>query len=94
MDLQKASREIDDFIARRAEQNAAELEREAAWAASVRRYNARRRRETLWQKLNFHQAMLASHTRTFEDLLERHRAGVARCEELLGIEPDNREEIT
>jgi hypothetical protein len=55
------------------------------YAESVRRYRSRRRDERLWERLRYHEAMLEAHTRTFKEILERHKAGVSRCEEMLGI---------
>ncbi len=73
MDIEKASREIDDFITRRAEQNAAELEREVAWAESVRGYHARRRRENAAAWCAFHREQAERIERTAAALAWAHR---------------------
>lgn len=52
---------------------------------SVRRFHARRRNEDLWDRLRYHEAMLEAHSRTFEQLLDKHKAGRERCEAMLGI---------
>ncbi len=62
---------------------------EASYAASVRRHREAERREHLWQRLRFHERMLANHTRTFQEILDRHQAGRERCEAMLGIGGDH-----
>lgn len=82
-----ADREMERLVERRSynAEHADDPEiREEGWVRSVRRYNSRQREESLRQRLAFHEAMIASHERTFAELAERHRVGKARCEELLG----------
>jgi hypothetical protein len=64
----------------------AEQEREELWVRSVRAYNSRRRRDLLWERLRYHERLLANHTRTSARLTAHHRAEVRRYEELLGIQ--------
>ena len=84
-----AERELDHFIERRS-RGVDPDEREELWMESVRRYNTRLDRERLWEHLGYHKAMLESHTRTFEEILRRHRVGLRLCEEALGIVADER----
>ncbi len=82
-----AERELDAFIERRAlKMNPKQQRIEDGWAESVRKYNARDREQCLRERAAYHQVMLETHTRTFEELLKRHRAGLRLCEEALGIE--------
>ncbi len=81
-----AEAEIDRFIERRASKEPDPDETEASYMESVRRYHERERQEHLWQRLRFHERMLEAHTATFMEILERHKAGVSRCEQMLGIE--------
>jgi hypothetical protein len=39
----------------------------------------------LWEKLRYHEALIQSHSSTFELLIGRHRSEVERLERLLGI---------
>lgn len=55
------------------------------WRESVRRYNARHREAALRQRLAYHEEQLVRHTRTFEDLLRRHRCGIRLVQRELGI---------
>lgn len=81
-----AEKELDAFIERRALKMDPEQRRiEDGWAESTRQYNARYREECLYQRLRYHEAMLESHTRNFEEILRRHRVGLRLCEEALGI---------
>jgi hypothetical protein len=59
---------------------------------SVRRYREAERREHLWQRLRFHERMLANHTAAFQAILDKHRAGVLRCEAMLEIQSSNGKE--
>jgi hypothetical protein len=43
---------------------------------SVRRHREKERREHLWQRLRFHERMLANHTAAFQEILDRHQAGL------------------
>ncbi len=45
----------------------------------------RLREERLRERLTFHEAMLRSHSETFEALLKKHRVGIRLVEEALGI---------
>ena len=83
MDL--ATDQLDRLIERRAPKEPDLDELEPSYMESVRRFNARRRHEALWDRLRYHEAMLQSHTRTFQEILDKHRAGRERCEDLLGI---------
>ena len=80
-----AERELDRLIERRATSDPDPDEREESYMESVRRYHARQRDERLWERLRFHERMLEAHTRTFQEILDKHRVGRARCEEMLGI---------
>lgn len=80
-----AERELDRMIERRASREPGPDEREESYMESVRRYHSRSRDERLWERLRYHEAMLEAHTRTFKEILKRHKAGVSRCAEMLGI---------
>ncbi len=58
---------------------------EEMYMQSVRRYEDRQHREKLWAKLRFHEAMLRSHSETYEHLIRRHRSELVRVEEMLGL---------
>ena len=60
-------------------------EREELWKASVRKYRARHREDRLRERLCYHEAMLEAHTRSFEEILRRHRVGIRLVERALGI---------
>jgi hypothetical protein len=83
MDL--ATDQLDRLIERRSSSNPDPDELEPSYMESVRRYREKERREHLWQRLRFHERMLANHSRTFQEILDRHQAGRERCEALLGI---------
>lgn len=83
-----ADRELTRMIERRASSDPDPDEMEESYVASVRRFNARRRHEALWDRLHYHEAMMEAHTKTFMQLLDKHKAGRERCEELLGIGGD------
>ena len=83
--LQSVDKELDAFIERRAKSTPDPDELEPSYAESVRRYREKERREHLWQRLRFHERQLQNHTRTFQEILDKHRAGVERCEAMLGI---------
>lgn len=80
--------DLDKLIDRRSSSNPDPDELEPSYAESVRRFHARHRNEDLWERLRYHEAMLESHTRTFMQLLDKHRAGVSSCEAKLGIGED------
>ncbi len=85
MDLARASDQIDALIERRATQNEKVNAEEMMWKESVRKYRARLDRERLLDRLGWHRAMLEAHTKSFEDLMRRHRVGLRLCEEALGL---------
>ncbi len=95
MDIAKLERgelvekELDTFISRRDEkrrQTEGERDEEALWMASVRRYEALKRTQTLWERLRFHEGQMRRHTRTYELIIAGHRREVERCEAMLGID--------
>jgi Mn-dependent DtxR family transcriptional regulator len=83
--IESAEASIDSFIERRAKASSAENAREMMWKESVRKHHNRLRDERLWARLDYHRAMLDAHTRSFEELLRRHRVGLRLCEEALGL---------
>lgn len=84
----EATTDLDRLIERRAPREPDVDEREPSYLESVRRFNARRRNEDLWERLKYHEAMLEAHTRTFTRILDEHRAGVSSCEAKLEIGED------
>jgi hypothetical protein len=88
----EAVSDLDKLIERRASREPDVDELEPTYAESVRRFNARRRNEALWDRLRYHQAMLEAHTATFAEILNRHRTGVSRCEAMLEIQSSNGKE--
>lgn len=79
-------KELDALITRRALKTTSEQQRiEDGWAESTCKHNAQLRTEHLWERLNYHRAMLEAHSRNFEVLLKRHKVGLRLCEEALGI---------
>jgi hypothetical protein len=52
---------------------------------TVKAYNERERQGVLWERLRYHEALIQSHSSTFELLIGRHRDEVERLERLLGI---------
>jgi hypothetical protein len=65
---------------------------EAQWDRWQTESRARRYREALLQqRLEYHEGQLARLTRTFEELLRRHRVGLRLCEEALGIKSEETE---
>jgi flagellar motor switch protein FliM len=91
MDVVQADAQIDAFIERRSRQSTEQRPEEVMYAESVRRYHARRRDERLWERLRYHEAMLEAHTRTFQAMLDKHKAGRERCEQMLGIDNERTE---
>jgi hypothetical protein len=83
--LDLATDQLDKLIQRRATSDPDPDEREESYMASVRVYREKERREHLWQRLRFHELQIQNHTATFMEILERHKAGRERCEEMLGI---------
>lgn len=80
-----ATEQLDRLIERRVSSDPDLDEREESYMASVRRFHARQRDELLWERLRFHERQIQNHTATFMEILERHKASLARCEEMLGI---------
>jgi hypothetical protein len=66
-------REIDAFIERRAAKNGARRPEEAAYAASVRRYHARQRKETRAEWYGHHMDHAERLERTAARLAASHR---------------------
>ncbi|PLS86154.1 MAG: hypothetical protein CYG60_08750 [Actinobacteria bacterium] len=88
--IEAASAQIDAFIERRARHNDKANLEEMAWKASTRKHNDKLRTERLWDRLGYHRAMLEAHTKSFEELMRRHRVGLRLCEEALGITNEER----
>ncbi len=86
-----ATDQLDRLIERRASSNPDPDTTEESYMESVRRYREKERREHLWQRLRFHERMLEAHTATFMEILDKHKAGRAQCEEMLGIETERKE---
>jgi hypothetical protein len=55
------------------------------WMNTVKAYNERERQGILWERLRYHEALIQSHSSTFELLIGHHRNEVERIERLLGI---------
>lgn len=83
--IEAAEHQINAFIERRAGQNDKANLEEMMWKESTRKHNAKLRTERLMDRLGWHRAMIEAHTRTFEELLRRHRVGLRLCEEALGL---------
>lgn len=84
--IERAEADLDRFIERRALKASGEQRTvEDLGEASAWRYSARLREERLWARLDFHQAQLQAHTRTFERLIRRHTSGLRLVEQELGI---------
>lgn len=81
-----AEKQLGAFIAHRSRREPDPDELEPSYAASVRGSGGRRRDEALWDRLRWHEAMLEAHSRTFEQILDKHKAGRERCERMLGIQ--------
>ena len=86
--------DLDRLIERRADKTPDPDTREESYMESVRRFHDRQRREHLWQRLRFHERQIQNHTATFMEILDRHRAGVERCEAMLGIQATNERKET
>jgi hypothetical protein len=83
-----AEAQLERFITQRHEKRvASEGERleEDLWMETVKVYNEREREVILWERLRYHEALIQSHSSTFELLIGRHRGEVERLERLLGI---------
>jgi hypothetical protein len=52
---------------------------------TVEAYNARERQGLLWERLRYHESMIRAASKNAEVIVERHRAELQRCEQLLGI---------
>ncbi len=81
---------LDKLIERRSAATPDPDELEPSYAESVRRHREAERREHLWQRLRFHERMLENHTRMFQAILDKHKAGRERCESLLGLKETER----
>lgn len=68
---------LDALIERRAEQNAAEGEREALWKESVRTHHEKRRRKYAAEWYGYHLDQAERLERTAAALAEEHRARAA-----------------
>ena len=66
--------QLDDLVDKRAKQNAAEREREAMYAESVRRYHARRQERNRAEWREFHLGQASSIERTAAELAASHRS--------------------
>ena len=66
-------------------QTEGERAEEGLWMETVRRYHAKEREGILWERLRYHEALVQSHSSTFELLIGRHKSEVERLEKLLGI---------
>jgi hypothetical protein len=86
--VEKVEAELNAFITKRATQRDKANAEADLWAMSERRHYARLREERLLDRLAWHQAMLESHTRNFEELMRRHRVGIRLVEKALGIAGD------
>ncbi len=82
--VEKVEAELNAFITKRATQRDKANAEADLWAMSERRHRARLREAALRQRLAYHEEQLVRHTRTFEELLRRHRVGLRLCEEALG----------
>ena len=78
-----ATDQLDALIERRS-RGVDPDEKEELWKASVRKYNVRHREDRLRERLRYHEAMLEAHTRSFEEILRRHRVGIRLVEQALG----------
>ncbi len=83
--VEKVEAELSAFIDRRATQRDKANAEADLWAMSERRHRARLREAALRQRLEWHEEQLVRHTKTFEELMRRHRVGLRLCEEALGI---------
>ncbi len=83
--IEKAEAELSAFIDRRATQRDKANAEADLWAMSERRHRARLREERLRDRLAWHEEQLVRHTKTFEELMRRHRVGLRLCEEALGL---------
>ncbi len=86
--VEKVEGDLNALIKRRATQRDKANAEADLWAMSERRHRARLREAALRQRLAYHEEQLVRHTRTFEELLRRHRVGVRLVEEALGIAGD------
>jgi hypothetical protein len=83
--VEKVEAELNAFITKRATQRDKANAEADLWVMSERRHRARLREAALRQRLAYHEEQLVRHTRTFEEILRRHRVGLRLCEEALGI---------
>jgi hypothetical protein len=84
--------ELDRLISKRASQDRTPDpdEREEAWKASVRRYNARRREEMRAAWCEYHQGQAARHRAVLETLIARHEGEAAK---LMDVQPEGEAEL-
>jgi hypothetical protein len=68
-----------------------ERREEEMYAETERQHWQRVNHQHLWERLRYHDRIIASHEGTFECLVGRHRAEVERLEALLGISPNGEE---
>ncbi len=83
--VEKVEGDLNALIKRRGTQRDKANAEADLWALSERRHRARLREAALRQRLAYHEEQLVRHTRTFEELLRRHRVGIRLVEEALGI---------
>ncbi len=86
--VEKVEAELSAFIDRRATQRDKANAEADLWAMSERRHRARLREAALRQRLAYHEEQLVRHTRTFEELLRRHKSGLRLVQRELGIAGD------
>jgi hypothetical protein len=58
---------------------------EELWMQSESKYQERVNRQQLWERLRYHDRIIAAHSTTFDLLVDRHRQEVAKLEEMLEI---------
>ncbi len=69
--------DLNKLIERRAQKASAANAEEDLWKASARRHAAKLREQRLWDRRDFYQAMIQSHTSNFERLIRRHTTGLS-----------------
>ncbi len=86
--VEKVEGDLNALIKRRATQRDKANAEADLWAMSERRHRARLREAALRQRLAYHEEQLVRHTRTFEELLRRHKSGLRLVQRELGIAGD------
>jgi hypothetical protein len=84
----QVERDLERLIEKRHEGRVAtegERREQELWMESEQRYWERVSRQQLWERLRYHDRIIAAHSSTYELLVDRHRQEVARLEEMLGI---------